>query len=83
MISAGELAPGRSGKRGVLQRATNFFAVQMLWGVVLARKSDQWEFLAFLMALNPTPRLFFFFFFFFFFYIMRSLFLGTRSFVQR
>ena len=31
---------------------TNLFAVQMLWGVVLARKSAQWEFLAFLIALK-------------------------------
>ena len=31
---------------------TNFFAVQMLWGVVLARKSVQWEFLAFVIALK-------------------------------
>ena len=29
------------------------------------------------------PKLMPFFFFFFYFYIMRSLFLGTRSFVQR
>ena len=44
LISTGESAPGRSGKRGVLRGVTNFFAVQMLWGVVLARKSLQWEF---------------------------------------
>ena len=31
----------------------------------------------------PNPRRFFFYFYFLFFYIMRSLFLGTRSFVQR
>ena len=52
MISTGELASGRLGKRGDLRGVTNFFAVQMLWGVVLARKSDQWEFLAFLIALK-------------------------------
>ena len=52
LISTGELAPGRSGNRGVLQGVTNFFAVQMLWGVVLARKSVQWEFLAFFIALK-------------------------------
>ena len=34
------------------------------------------------MVRGPTPRRCFFFFFFFF-YIMRSLFLGTRSFAQR
>ena len=56
LISAGEVASGRSGKRGVLRGATNFFTVQMLWGVVLARKSDQWAFLAFLIALK-YPRL--------------------------
>jgi len=32
---------------------------------------------------NPNPLSFYFFYFFFIFYIMRSLFLGTRSFVQR
>ena len=52
MISTGELASGRLGKRGVLRGVTNFFAVHMLWGVVLARKSAQWEFLAFLIALK-------------------------------
>ena len=52
MISTGELAPGRSGKRGERRGVTNFFAVQMLWGVVLARKWIQWEFLAFLIALK-------------------------------
>ena len=41
LISTGELAPGRSGKRGVLLGVTNFFAVQMLWGDVLASKSVQ------------------------------------------
>ena len=30
LISTGELPPGRSGKRGVLWGATNFFPVQML-----------------------------------------------------
>jgi len=34
------------------------------------------------MVRDPNPMSFFFFLFFFFF-IMRSLFLGTRSFVQR
>ena len=52
LISTGELAPGRSGKRGVLLGATNFFAIQMLWGVVFAKKSVQWEFLAFFIALK-------------------------------
>ena len=52
LISTGELAPGRSGNGGILWGVTNFFAVQMLWGVVLARKSDQWEFLAFFIALK-------------------------------
>ena len=52
LISVGELAPGRSGNHGVLRGVTNFFAVQMLWGVILARKSDQWEFLAFFIALK-------------------------------
>ena len=52
MISTGELAPGRSGKKGVLRGVTNFFAVQMLWGVVLTRNSAQWEFLAFFIALK-------------------------------
>ena len=41
LISTGDSAPGRSGNRGVLRGATNFFAVQMLWRVVLARKSVQ------------------------------------------
>ena len=52
LISTGELAPGISGNRGVLRGVTNFFAVQILWGVVLARKSVQWEFLAFFIALK-------------------------------
>ena len=52
LISTGESAPGRSGKRGVLRGVTNFFTVQMLWGVVLARKWVQWEFLAFFIALK-------------------------------
>ena len=52
MISSGELAPGRSGNRGVLRGVTNLFAVQMLWGVVLARKSVQSEFLALFIALK-------------------------------
>ena len=52
LISTGELAPGRSGNRGVLRGVTNFFAVQMLWGVVLARKSVQWEVLAFFITLK-------------------------------
>ena len=52
MISTGESAPGRSGNRGVLRGVTNFFAFQMLLGVVLTRKSDQWEFLAFFIALK-------------------------------
>ena len=52
LIYTGELAPGRSGNRGVLWGVTNFFAVQMLWGVVLARESVQWEFLAFFIALK-------------------------------
>ena len=52
LISTGELAPGSWWKRGVLRGATNFFAVQMLWGVVLARNSAQWEFLAFVIALK-------------------------------
>ena len=52
LISTSELTPGRSGNHGVLREVTNFFAVHMLWGVVLARKSVQWEFLAFFIALN-------------------------------
>ena len=51
-ISTGELAPGSSGKRGVLRGATNFFAVQMSWGVVFARKSAQCKFLASFIALK-------------------------------
>ena len=41
LISTGELAPGSSGKGGTLREVTNFFAVQMLWDVVFARKSFQ------------------------------------------
>ena len=52
LISTGELAPGNSGKRGVFLGATNFFAVQILWGVVFARKSAQWKFSAAFIALN-------------------------------
>ena len=52
LISPGELAWGRLGKRGILREVTNFFAVQMLWGMVLAWKSDQWKFLACLIALK-------------------------------
>ena len=76
LISTGELASGRSGKRETLQGVTNFFVVQILCGVVLARKSDQWDFLAFLTALKYPTQLLgvfsfcFFFLFFFFFYIM-------------
>ena len=52
MISTGELASGRSGNRGVLRGARNLFAVQILLGVVLATKSVQWKFLAFLITLK-------------------------------
>ena len=52
LILNGEFALGSSGKHGVLRGATNFFAVQMLWRVVLARNSAQREFLAFLIALK-------------------------------
>ena len=54
LISAGESAAGRSGERGTLRGVTNFFAVQMLWGVVFARNSVQWEFVAFFMALKSN-----------------------------
>ena len=52
LISTGELASGRVGKSGMLRGVTNFFAVHMLWGVVLARKLAQWEFFALLIALK-------------------------------
>ena len=52
LISSREVASGRSGKRGVLQGTTNLFAVHMVWGVVFARKSVQWDFLAVLIALK-------------------------------
>ena len=52
LIATGELALGSSGNRGVLRGATNIFAVLMLWGVVFATNSTQWEFLAFLNALK-------------------------------
>ena len=42
--------PGEFGETRVFPGATNFFAVQMLWGVVFARNSAQWEFLAFFIA---------------------------------
>ena len=52
LISSGESAPGRSGNCGVFQGVTNFFAVQMFWGLVLATISVQWEFLALFIALK-------------------------------
>ena len=40
-MEAGVSAPGRAGNRGVLQGATNFFAVHMSCEVVLAKNTDQ------------------------------------------
>ena len=37
----GESASGREGKQGVFRGETNFFAVHMFCGVVLAKKVDQ------------------------------------------
>ena len=51
-MEAGESAPRRVCKPGVLRGATNFFAVQVSCGVVLARKDDQQVALALLMALK-------------------------------
>ena len=39
-MAAGESASGSEGKRGVLRGATNFLAVHMSCGVVLARNAD-------------------------------------------
>jgi len=43
---------GREGNLGVFLGATSCLAVQMLFGEVLARKSAQYEALAFLIALK-------------------------------
>lgn len=51
-MAAGESAPGRVGNQGVLRGATYCLAVQIFWGVVLARKFDQYAPLARLMALK-------------------------------
>ena len=48
----GVSAPGSVGNRGVFQGATYCLAVQMFWGVVLARKSAQYEALARFIALK-------------------------------
>ena len=52
LIDVGVSAPGSVGKRGVFHGATYCLAVQMFWGVVLARKFDQYEALARLIALK-------------------------------
>ena len=41
LIEAGESARGRVGNWGILWGATNFFAVHMFCGVVLAMNDDQ------------------------------------------
>ena len=46
------VGPGELRNLGTLQRATNLFAVQMLFGVVVARNSAKWEFLAFRIAVK-------------------------------
>ena len=51
-MELGESAPGSVGKHGVFRGATYCLAVQMFWGVVLARKLDQYELLARLIALK-------------------------------
>ena len=51
-MEVGVSAPGSVGKRGVFQGATYCLAVQMFWGVVLARKLDQYKPLARLIALK-------------------------------
>ena len=52
LIEVGVSAPGSVGKRGVFRGATYSLAVQMFWGVVLARKFDQYRALARLIALK-------------------------------
>jgi len=51
-IETGSEAPGREGNLGVFLGATNCLAVLMLFGEILARKSAQYEALAFFMALK-------------------------------
>ena len=51
-MATGVSAPGSVGKRGVFRGATYCLAVQMFWGVVLARNSDQYEALARFIALK-------------------------------
>ena len=51
-MAVGVSAPGRVGNRGVFRGATYCLAVQMFWGVVLARKSAQYEALARFIALK-------------------------------
>jgi len=52
LSSIGDVAPGSSGKRGGGQPRANFFAVQTVCGVAVARKADKWALLAFLIALK-------------------------------
>ena len=51
-IEVGVSAAGSVGKRGVFRGATYCLAVQMFWGVVLAKKFDQYDPLACLIALK-------------------------------
>jgi len=50
--SSGVLAPGNSANQGGGRPMENFLAVQMVWGVALARKSHRCSLFAFLIAFN-------------------------------
>ena len=52
LIMIGAEAPGREGNLGVFLGTSNWLAVQMLFGEILARKSAQYEGLAYLIALK-------------------------------
>jgi len=52
LILTGSEVSGREGNLGGFLGTTSLFAVQMLLGEVLARKSGQYKALAFLMALE-------------------------------
>ena len=48
LSSTGVTAPGSSGKRGGGRPTANFFAVQIVCGVAVARKAAQWSLFGFL-----------------------------------
>ena len=52
LSSIGDVVPGSSGNLGGGRPTANFFAVQTICGVAVARKADQWALLRFFLALK-------------------------------